>query len=72
LRIEIRDLQANNPDQWNLYLLALDAFKKTDEKSDLSYYGIAGKTQLSYLPTSSDGERNSWKTISPVGRGERR
>lgn len=72
MRIEIRDLQANNPDQWNLYLLALDAFKKTDERSDLSYYGIAGKAQPGHLLSSSDGERNSWQTISPVGRSERR
>ncbi|TVY81027.1 Tyrosinase, partial [Lachnellula suecica] len=50
LRIEIRDLQANHPDQWNLYLLALDAFKSVDEKSDLSYYGIAGIHGRPYRP----------------------
>jgi hypothetical protein len=44
LRIEIRQLQ-QNADQWNLYLLGLDAFKKMDEKSDLSYYGVCGKLQ---------------------------
>jgi tyrosinase len=41
LRLELRTLQ-QNADQWNLYLLGLDAFKKTDETSDLSYYGICG------------------------------
>jgi hypothetical protein len=43
LRLELRDLEQNQPDQWNLYLLGLDAFKKLDETQDLSYYGIAGK-----------------------------
>jgi tyrosinase len=43
LRLELRDLEQNQPDQWNLYLLSLDAFKKLDETQDLSYYGIAGK-----------------------------
>jgi hypothetical protein len=42
LRLELRTLQ-QNADQWNLYLLGLDAFKKTDETSDLSYYGICGE-----------------------------
>jgi tyrosinase len=65
-------MQVNNPDQWNLYLLALDAFKKTDEKSDLSYYGIAGKSQVYCLLNSSNGERNPWQTVSPMGRSERR
>jgi len=42
LRLEVRDLQKNFPDQWNLYLLGLQAFYKLDETSDLSFYGIAG------------------------------
>lgn len=42
LRLEVRDLQQNYPDQWNLYLLGLQAFYQLDETSDLSYYGIAG------------------------------
>jgi len=51
LRIEVRDLQ-KNADQWNLYLLGLDAFKNnTDETKDLSYYGIAGMVQT-YVPES--------------------
>lgn len=50
LRLEIRELQNKHPDQWNLYLLGLDAFKKVDEKSDLSYYGIAGIHGRPYRP----------------------
>jgi tyrosinase len=45
LRLEIRELQ-QNADQWNLYLLGLDAFKKTDETSDLSYYGVCGRAHF--------------------------
>ena len=44
LRLELRDLEQSQPDQWNLYLLALDAFQKLDGTSDLSYYGIAGES----------------------------
>jgi len=49
LRLEIRELQ-QNADQWNLYLLGLDAFKKTDETSDLSYYGVCGIHGRPYRP----------------------
>jgi tyrosinase len=45
LRLEIRQLQ-QNADQWNLYLLGLDAFKKIDEKSELLYYGVCGKLHI--------------------------
>jgi tyrosinase len=41
LRLELRTLQ-KNADQWNLYLLGLDAFKNSNEGSDVSYYMIAG------------------------------
>jgi tyrosinase len=47
LRLEVRDLQQRFPDQWNLYLLGLEAFYKLDETSDLSFYGIAGNASLS-------------------------
>jgi tyrosinase len=49
LRLEIRQLQ-QNADQWNLYLLGLDAFKKIDETSDLSYYGVCGIHGRPYRP----------------------
>ncbi|KAF1925295.1 tyrosinase [Didymella exigua CBS 183.55] len=41
LRLEVRDMQANFPDQWNLYLIALDQLHTTDEDSPSSYYGLA-------------------------------
>lgn len=49
LRHEIRELQKNH-DQWNLYLLGLDEFKKLEETTDLSYYGIAGIHGRPYCP----------------------
>lgn len=52
LRLEVRDLQQNYPDQWNLYLLGLEAFYKLDETTDLSFYGIAGKPHFMHTVTS--------------------
>lgn len=40
-RLEIRELQ-KNADQWNLYILGLDSFMKSDESQQMSYYQIAG------------------------------
>lgn len=43
LRLEVRDMKANYPDQWNLYLLGLDQLHMTDQQDPLSYYGLSGK-----------------------------
>ncbi|KAF2622028.1 tyrosinase [Macroventuria anomochaeta] len=42
LRLEVRDMRANYPDQWNLYLLGLDQLHTTSQKEPNSYYGLAG------------------------------
>ncbi|KAF9699590.1 hypothetical protein EKO04_002625 [Ascochyta lentis] len=42
LRLEVRDMQANYPDQWNLYLLGLDQLHVTEQGDPYSYYGLAG------------------------------
>ena len=42
LRCELRDLQRNYPNQWNILLLGLRSFQQVDEDNDLSYYQIAG------------------------------
>lgn len=42
-RLEIRQLQQNT-DQWNLFMLGLNKFMKTDQSDKLSYYRICGKT----------------------------
>jgi tyrosinase len=46
LRREVRDLENNHPDQWNLYLLGLDALQQTDQNDPLSFYGLARKSPL--------------------------
>ena len=53
IRREIRDLEKNHPDQWNLYLLALADFQATPEDEQLSYYQIAGAC----LPSSKELDR---------------
>ncbi|MCJ1392937.1 hypothetical protein MMC18_005809 [Xylographa bjoerkii] len=43
LRLEIRQLQQDNPDQWNLYLVGLDALHNNVNESEvLSYFQVAG------------------------------
>lgn len=39
-------MQANYPDQWNLYLLALDQIHVADEADPFSYYGLASESSL--------------------------
>ena len=41
-RLEIRDLEKNHPDQWNIYLLGLRRFQMVDQSDKLSYYQISG------------------------------
>lgn len=64
LRLEVRDLQQNYPDQWNLYLLGLQAFHQLDETSDLSYYGIAGVyLALTFFDSQLKTLRHSWQAL---------
>lgn len=48
-RLEIRTLQ-QNADQWNLYLLAMQYFKNTDQTQQESYYQIAGIHGVPNIP----------------------
>jgi tyrosinase len=41
-RLEIRQLE-RNADQWNIYLLGMRRFMRTNQTEKLSYYQIAGK-----------------------------
>jgi tyrosinase len=43
LRREVHDLKDNHPDQWNLYILALNAMQMAEQQEDSSYYAVAGK-----------------------------
>ena len=55
LRREIRDLQSNFPDQWNLYLLGLQALQNVDTSDMQSYYQIAGIHGMPYSPWNGVG-----------------
>ncbi|KAM0718253.1 hypothetical protein Q7P37_006585 [Cladosporium fusiforme] len=48
-RLEIRELQ-KNADQWNIYLLGMNRFMRTNESEKLSYYQIAGIHGRPYTP----------------------
>ncbi|KAH6638401.1 hypothetical protein C7974DRAFT_411824 [Boeremia exigua] len=63
LRLEVRDMQANYPDQWNLYLIGLDQMHVADQKEPLSYYGLAGIHGRPYT-TQLDAPGLSHKTGS--------
>ncbi|KAK1640802.1 hypothetical protein BDP81DRAFT_457782 [Colletotrichum phormii] len=42
MRLELRDMIKDHPDQWTLYLLALERFQAVPEDQPLSYFQIAG------------------------------
>lgn len=42
--MEVRDMQANYPDMWNLYLLGLNQLYTTSQEDPFSYYGLASKS----------------------------
>lgn len=42
VRMELRQMKAKKPDQFNLYLIALERFKNVDERKPLSFFKIAG------------------------------
>ncbi|ORY14554.1 hypothetical protein BCR34DRAFT_599107 [Clohesyomyces aquaticus] len=50
VRREIRDLQTNFPDQWNVYILGLRSFQLTDQSDPVSFYQIAGIHGRPYVP----------------------
>jgi tyrosinase len=41
-RLEIRQLE-KNADQWNVFLLGLNRFMRSNQSEKLSYYQVAGK-----------------------------
>lgn len=46
-RLEIRMLERDHPDQWNLFLLALSHFQAMDQNDKLSYFQLAGTSNAS-------------------------
>jgi tyrosinase len=60
-RLEIRQLE-KNADQWNIYLLGMNRFMRSNQSEKLSYYQVAGKLrypQSSHIQSLTSG-RNSW------------
>ncbi|KAF2757917.1 Di-copper centre-containing protein [Pseudovirgaria hyperparasitica] len=49
-RLEVRDLQKNNPDQWNLFLLAMQNFEAMDQKDKFSYYQLSAVHGRPFTP----------------------
>jgi len=49
-RMELRTMQRNNPDMFNIYLLGLQDFKSATQSDSLSYYQIAGIHGRPYIP----------------------
>lgn len=41
-RLEIRELQQQQPDQWNVYILGLTRMQQVDQSDFLSYFELAG------------------------------
>lgn len=48
-RREIRDLEFNYPDVWNVYLLGLQRFQNVSQDDKLSYYKIAGESMANLI-----------------------
>ncbi|KAK3309791.1 uncharacterized protein B0T15DRAFT_545814 [Chaetomium strumarium] len=67
LRREIRDLQQNFPDQFNLLILGLKALESQDEGKLTSYYQIAGIHGMPFKPWNGVGSDTDWQTSSGFG-----
>lgn len=67
LRRELRDLQANYPDQFNLLILGLKNYQGKDELALTSYYQVAGIHGLPYKPWNGVGSNTDWQSTSGFG-----
>ncbi|KAK0657015.1 common central domain of tyrosinase-domain-containing protein [Cercophora newfieldiana] len=67
LRREIRDLQRNFPDQFNLYVLGLQHLQSLDEQQLASYYQVAGIHGMPYKPWNGVGSTTNWASSSGFG-----
>lgn len=50
LRLPIDELQANYPDVWNMFCLALESMMAVEESLDLSYYQLSGIHGIPHIP----------------------
>ncbi|KAK4239408.1 hypothetical protein C8A03DRAFT_42953 [Achaetomium macrosporum] len=67
LRRELRDLQENYPDQFNLLILGLKSLEGQDESKLTSYYQIAGIHGMPYKPWNGVGSDTDWQSSSGFG-----
>ncbi|KXX72895.1 Tyrosinase [Madurella mycetomatis] len=67
LRRELRDLQWNYPDQFNLLILGLKNLEGQDQSKLTSYYQIAGIHGMPYKPWNGVGSQTNWQTTSGFG-----
>ena len=45
-RLELRELQQQQPDQWNIYLLGMTRMQQVDQSDFLSHFQLAGPYYL--------------------------
>ncbi|KAK4098585.1 Monophenol monooxygenase [Parathielavia hyrcaniae] len=67
LRRELRDLQRNFPDQYNLYILGLRNMQAQGVNVLTSYYQIAGIHGMPYKPWNGVGSSTNWQRTSGFG-----
>ncbi|KAK4167136.1 hypothetical protein QBC43DRAFT_8498 [Cladorrhinum sp. PSN259] len=67
VRHELRDLQQNYPDLFNLLILGLKNFQAIDENALTSYYQVAGIHGLPYKPWNGVGSNSDWQSTSGFG-----
>ncbi|KAM7216111.1 Common central domain of tyrosinase domain containing protein [Rhypophila decipiens] len=67
IRREFRDLQKNFPDQFNLFILGLNAFQAMNEKDMQSYYQISGIHGMPYKPWNGVVSTSDWEETGGFG-----
>ncbi|KAK3989908.1 hypothetical protein QBC44DRAFT_326311 [Cladorrhinum sp. PSN332] len=67
IRRELRDMQKNYPDHFNLLILGLKNFQALDESALTSYYQVAGIHGLPYKPWNGVGSNSDWQSTSGFG-----
>ncbi|KAH6854085.1 hypothetical protein B0I37DRAFT_421388 [Chaetomium sp. MPI-CAGE-AT-0009] len=67
LRRELRELQRNSPEQYNLFILGLKNLQRQDENILTSYYQIAGIHGMPYKPWNGVGSNTNWRSTSGFG-----
>lgn len=67
-RLEIRELE-KNADQWNIFLLGMDRFMRSNQSEKLSYYQVAGKLRCTARQTRATTDFIQASTGDPTSHG---